>query len=215
MLFFLQRITMNPMDPADRADIDVTALLERWQSGSAQARDAVFAAVYDELRGIARRQLRAERAGHTLQPTALVNEALLRLLSEERSVWRNREHVLSLAAQAMRRVLVDHARRRLAEKRPDPAARVDLEAALAIGVPAAHEVLSLDQLLPQLAQIDPRQAQIVELRFFAGLENEDVARTLGVSLSTVKREWRVARAWLQVAGGLNPTAELTERRCDT
>lgn len=196
------------MDPGGREDIDVTALLARWQEGSAQARDAVFAAVYAELRTIARRQLRAERAGHTLQPTALVNEALLRMLKEQPGAWRNRDHLLSLAAQAMRRVLVDHARRRLADKRPDPAARVDLDDARRVGVAPPHAVLELDQMLEQLTAIDPRQAEIVELRCFGGLGNEDVARTLGLSLSTVKREWRVARAWLRVAGGLDPVQVL-------
>lgn len=178
---------------------DVTALLERWHAGDDAAREQVFAAVYAELRGIARRQLSRERAGHTLQATALVNEALLRLIGEERARWQSRDQLLALAAQAMRRVLVDHARRRAADKRPDPAARVSLAAAEHLAADADIDVLALDRALQALAAIDPRQAQIVELRYFGGLTGEEVAATLDISLATVNREWRVARAWLRVA----------------
>lgn len=185
---------------------DVTALLYRWNAGDAQARDAVFAAIYAELRGIARRQLASERAGHTLQATALVNEALIKLLGDDSSRWRNRDQLLALSTQAMRRVLVDHARRRAADKRPDPALRISFSAADAAGSNADQDVLALDSALVGLAAIDPRQAQIVELRYFGGLTGEEVASTLGLSLATVNREWRVARAWLRVALSDPPVA---------
>jgi RNA polymerase sigma factor (TIGR02999 family) len=182
-------------DPAP----DVTALLLRWHAGDAAARDQVFAAVYAELRAIARRQLGRERAGHTLQATALVNEALLKLLGERHAQWQNRDQVLALAAQAMRRVLVDHARRRAADKRPDPALRLSLTVADRQPVETGIDVLALDQSLSALAELEPRQAQIVELRYFGGMSGIEVANTLGLSLATVNREWRFARAWLRVA----------------
>lgn len=179
-------------------DPSVTALLERWQAGDAAAREQVFAAVYGELRAIARRQMSGERAGHTLQATALVNEALLKLIGEERARWQNRDQLLALAAQAMRRVLVDHARRRDADKRPDPAARVSMTLAEQQAAEAQVDVVCLDRALLRLAELDARQAQIVELRYFGGLTAEEVAASLRVSLATVNREWRVARAWLRV-----------------
>lgn len=186
----------------------VTALLDRWHAGDVAAREQVFAAVYAELRTIARRQLASERAGHTLQATALVNEALLRLLGEERARCGNRDQLLALAAQAMRRVLVDHARRRHADKRPDPAARIALSLADRHAAPAADEidVLALDVALEQLATLDPRQAQVVELRYFGGLTGEEVADALGTSLATVNREWRAARVWLKLRLAGSPTA---------
>lgn len=177
----------------------VTALLQRWHAGDAAAREQVFAAVYSELRAIARRQMSGERSGHTLQATALVNEALLKLIGEERAHWQNRDQLLALAAQAMRRVLVDHARKRDADKRPDPAARVSMTAAEQQPVEAGIDVLALDRALAALKELDPRQAQIVELRYFGGLTAEEAATALAVSLATINREWRAARAWLRVA----------------
>lgn len=181
------------------SDAPVTALLQRWHAGDAAARDQVFAAVYAELRAIARRQLSGERAGHTLQATALVNEALLKLIGEERGRWQNRDQLLALASQAMRRVLVDHARRRDADKRPDPAARVSLGHAERLAVDDEIDVLGLDRALSALAELDSRQAQVVELRYFGGLTAEEVAAAMDISLATVNREWRAARAWLRVA----------------
>lgn len=181
------------------SDAQVTALLQRWHAGDDAAREQVFALVYGELRSIARRQMASERAGHTLQATALVNEALIRLIGEERARWANRDQLLALAAQAMRRVLVDHARRRAADKRPDPAARVSMALAEQHSVDTEIDVLALDRALAELAQLDPRQAQIVELRYFGGLSGEEAAGALGVSLATVNREWRAARAWLRLA----------------
>jgi RNA polymerase sigma factor (TIGR02999 family) len=186
---------------------DVTALLERWHAGDGAARDQVFAAVYGELRAVARRQMASERAGHTLQATALVNEALLKLIGEDRARWVNRGQLLALAAQAMRRVLVDHARRRDADKRPDPAARVSMTVAGQLaGDVAELDVLALDRALAELAEIEPRQAEVVELRYFGGLSGEEVASVLGVSLATINRDWRVARAWLRVALASSATA---------
>lgn len=181
------------------SDSSVTALLQRWHAGDDGARAELFAAVYGELRLIARRQMSGERAGHTLQATALVNEALLRLIGEERARWQNRDQLLALAAQAMRRVLVDHARRRAADKRPDPAARVSMDYAEQQPTDDGVDVLALDRALAALTDLDSRQAQIVELRYFGGLTAEDVAAALGISLATVNREWRAARAWLRVA----------------
>ena len=180
-------------------DAPVTALLQRWHAGDEAAREQVFAAVYGELRAIARRQLVSERPGHTLQATALVNEALLKLIGEDRSGWANRDHLLALAAQAMRRVLVDHARRRAAGKRPDPAARVSMGYAEQQSADAGVDVLALDRTLSALAELDPRQAKVVELRYFGGLTAEEVAAAMDISLATVNREWRAARAWLRVA----------------
>jgi RNA polymerase sigma factor (TIGR02999 family) len=181
------------------SDVPVTALLQRWHAGDDAAREQVFAAVYGELRAIARRQLSGERAGHTLQATALVNEALLKLIGEERARWHNRDQLLALASQAMRRVLVDHARRRDADKRPDPAARVSMGHAERLAVDDEVDVLGLDRALSALAELDPRQAQVVELRYFGGLTAEEVAAAMDISLATVNREWRAARAWLRVA----------------
>ena len=178
---------------------DVTALLARWHAGEDAAREQVFAAVYGELRGIARRQMAGERAGHTLQSTALVNEALIKLIGEERARWCNRDQLLALAAQAMRRVLIDHARRRDADKRPDPAARVSMGLAEQRSADDEVDVIALDAALTGLADVDPRQAQVVELRYFGGLGGEEVAAVLGISLATVNREWRAARAWLRLA----------------
>lgn len=180
-------------------DAPVTALLQRWHAGDEAAREQVFAAVYGELRAIARRQLVGERPGHTLQATALVNEALLKLIGEDRAGWANRDHLLALAAQAMRRVLVDHARRRAAGKRPDPAARVSMGYAEQQSADEGVDVLALDRTLSALAELDPRQAKVVELRYFGGLTAEEVAAAMDTSLGTVNREWRAARAWLRVA----------------
>jgi RNA polymerase sigma factor (TIGR02999 family) len=179
--------------PATRDD--VTALLRRWQSGDEAALAALTPLVYDELHRLARSYLREERADHTLQPTALVNEAFLRLLGQDRIDWQARSQFVGLAAQAMRRVLVDHARRRLADKRPDPAQRLPFE--FADGVPVRDEVLvALDEALADLARLDPRQAEVIELKFFGGLDTEQIAAALSISTATVGREWRLGRSWL-------------------
>ena len=175
---------------------DVTALLDDWGRGDREALDRLLPLVYAELRRIAARQLRAERAGHTLQPTALVHEAYLRLVNQRRVDWQNRAHFFGVSAQVMRRILVDHARRRNANKRGDDMQRVSIEAALNAPAPDEIPVLALDRALDMLQGLDRGLAQIVELRAFGGLTIEEAALVMKVSASTAKREWRTAKAWL-------------------
>ena len=177
---------------------DVTGLLLAWSAGDATAGERLLAAIYDELHRQAARAMRREGEEHTLQATAVVHEAYLRLVDQRRVEWRSRAHFFGVAAQMMRRVLVDHARTRLAEKRGGALQRVTLSA---VGAGAANEsdmdVLTLHEALERLAVLDARQARLVELRYFGGLGIEDTAEALGVSPATVKREWAVARAWLR------------------
>ncbi len=175
----------------------VTLLLRDWQRGDARAGADLAATVYDELRRLAASRLRHERGNHTLQPTALVNEAWLKLV-DQRAGWQNRGHFFALAAQAMRRILVDHARRRQSAKRGSDPLTVPVEDMLDL-LPSPlpdDRLLAVDVALTRLAALDPRQAQVVELRFFAGLSVADTAQVLDVSPTTVKREWASARAWL-------------------
>jgi RNA polymerase sigma factor (TIGR02999 family) len=179
-------------------DARLTRLLQAWQQGDVRAGDELVPLIYAELRRIAAGRLRAERPGHTLQPTALVHEAWLRLAEQHGAEWQNRAQFFGIAAQAMRRILVDHARRRHAAKRGghSPVVDVDeLSEVLASPVPD-EQLLALDVALEQLKALDERQARIVELRFFAGLSVDETAEALGVSGTTVKREWATARAWL-------------------
>ena len=176
----------------------ITQLLQSWQKGDAQSGEAVVPLVYAELRRIARIRLSAERSGHTLQPTALVHEAWLRLMQQHGANWQNRAQFFAIAAQAMRRILVDHARRRHSDKRyagETPIALDHIEEIVASPVPD-QEMLALDAALERLAALDSRQARVVELRFFGGLSIEEAADVLGLSPTTVKREWTTARAWL-------------------
>lgn len=175
---------------------EVTTLLERWSGGDRRALDRLMPLVYDELRTLAHRQLSGERNDHTLQTTALVNEAYLRLAGQSRASWANRRQFLLVAARMMRRVLVDYARRRAASKRPPAGSRVSIENARLATV-SDPDILALDLALTKLTEIDPRQAQVVELRYFAGVDIQQTAETLDVSVSTVTREWRMARAWLK------------------
>ena len=183
-------------DDSDRPAPDVTGLLLAWSAGDASAGERLLAAIYDELHGQAARAMRREGDAHTLQATAVVHEAYLRLVDQRRVEWRGRAHFFGVAAQMMRRVLVDHARTRLAEKRGGALQRVTLS-----GVGASNEsdvdVLALHDALERLAILDPDQARLVELRYFGGLGIEETAEALGVSPATVKREWAVARAWLR------------------
>jgi RNA polymerase sigma factor (TIGR02999 family) len=183
----------------------VTRLLEAWQRGDSRAGDALVPLVYAELRRIAAAKLQIERASHTLQPTALVHEAWLRLMQQHGASWQNRAQFFAIATQAMRRILVDHARRRRAAKRGDGHVNVDMdevESVIASPLPD-DRLIALDEALGQLAAVDERQARIVELRFFGGLSVDETAHVLDISPSTVKREWATARAWLfrEVAGG--------------
>ena len=175
----------------------VTDLIARSAAGDADAAAAIFPIVYDELRRIAASVLRHERADHTLQPTALVHEAFLRLAETEDAPWQNRAHFVAIAARAMRRVLVDHARGRNALKRGSGEVRVPLDN---LDVPAATtgvDLVALDEALERLAALDERQARIVEVRFFGGLTVEETAALIGASERTVKRDWQMARAWLK------------------
>jgi RNA polymerase sigma factor (TIGR02999 family) len=175
---------------------DVTDLLDEWTRGDRRALDRLLPLVYAELRRVAARQLRRERDGHSLQPTALVHEAYLRLVDQQKVDWRNRAHFFGVAAQVMRRILVDHARRRLASKRGDGLRPVSIDQAME--TPAAYEIpiIDLDDALGRLGRLDAGLAQIVELRAFGGLTIEEAAHVLNISPSTAKREWRTAKAWL-------------------
>lgn len=188
---------------------DVTALLQRLNGGDTAAFDQLLPLVYQQLRRQAALLMRSERSDHTLQPTALINEAFLRLVGQTDVRWQNRAHFLAVAAQAMRRVLVDYARTRVRDKRGAGAQRVELDdLGQAPIVPSPEEVLDLHLALQTLADIDPQQARVVELRYFGGLTIEETAQVLDVSPATVKREWTMAKAWLHariVAGP--PTAE--------
>ena len=158
--------------------------------------------VYDELRRLAGSYLRQERSDHTLQPTALVHEAYLRLVDQKNVHWKDKGHFFAITAQLMRRILVDHARSHRAEKRGSGAAKVPLEDAVVMSNERPDELLTLDESLTRLGRMDPQQARIVELRIFAGLSVEDTADLLGISPATVKRDWSMAKAWL--ATSLNP-----------
>ena len=174
----------------------VTRLLLEWSDGDGQALTRLIPLVYDELRRIAGQYLRRERAGHTLQPTAVVHEAYLKLVGQRRVRWQNRAHFFAVAAQLIRRILVDHARARAAAKRGGGLPPLALERAPGPAGGRDLDVLALDETLRRLSTLDPRQARLVELRFFAGLGVEESAEVMGVSPATVKREWRTAKAWL-------------------
>jgi RNA polymerase sigma factor (TIGR02999 family) len=179
---------------ADSAN--VTALLRAWADGQPGAADRLVPVVYQQLRRRAAAYLRGERRNHTLQATALVNEAYLRLVEQQQVVWQNREQFFGLASQMMRRILVDHARRRNMHKRSGQWLRVSLSDHALPGPPADFDVLALDELLVRLAAFDARKSRLVELRYFGGLSLEETARVLDIAPRTVEREWRVARAWL-------------------
>jgi RNA polymerase sigma-70 factor (ECF subfamily) len=174
----------------------LTQLLVAWSDGDQRALDELFPLVYDELRQMARRQMRRERPGHTLRTTALVNDAYLRLVDQREVRWQNRAHFFAIAAQMMRRILVDHARAKRYEKRGGGAAHVPLEEAAVLAQGREAEIIALDEALVALGEIDPRRARVVELRYFGGLSNEEIAEVLKVSPNTVTRDWNMARAWL-------------------
>ena len=177
----------------------VTQLLAAWGGGDRAALDELMPLVYDELRRLARQHMGRERRGHTLQTSALVNEAFLRLVDQKNIRWQDRAHFFGIAARLMRQVLVDYARRRGYAKRGGTRCRVALDEALVVSEARAADVVALDEALNRLAQIDPRQDQIVELRFFGGLSIEETAEVLGVSPGTVMRDWTFAKAWLRQA----------------
>ncbi len=178
---------------------DVTSLLLDWNRGRAEALEELMPVVYEELRRLAKAHLGRERRDHTLQPTDLVHEAYLKLVDQRHVDWKNRAHFFAVAARLMRRVLVDHARARLAQKRGGGAVRVAFDETLVLGTEAADVLLlALDDALTELGALDVRQARTVELRYFAGLTVDEAAEALGVSGMTVKRDWTVARAWLKL-----------------
>lgn len=175
---------------------DVTALLGDWSRGDRTALNQLLPLVYAELRGVAARQLRSERDNHTLQPTALVHEVFIRLVDQRQVDWQNRAHFFGVAANVMRRILVDHARRLGASKRGDGVPGVSIDEARDVAASQQMPVLALDQALERLEKVDAELARIVELRAFGGLTIEEAAHVLKVSPSTAKRDWRTAKAWL-------------------
>lgn len=177
------------------ADTDVSALLRAWSGGDQDALQALTPIVYAELRRLARSYMRRERSWHSLQATALVNEAYMRLADYTRMQWQDRAHFFAVSAQVMRRILVDHARARAAAKR-DARATIALDEATVATAPTDIDLLALDAALDKLGRLDPRQGRLVELRFFAGLTVEETATALGVAPITVHRDWALARAWL-------------------
>jgi RNA polymerase sigma factor (TIGR02999 family) len=176
---------------------DVTGLLVRWRGGDREALDALTPLVYDELRRLAKSYLRRERPDHTLDGTALVHEAYMRLVDQRNVEWRNRNHFFALAAELIRRILVDHARARIAAKRGGANVKLSLDEALAPADEKDLNILALDDALVALAKADPQQSRIVELRYFAGLTIEETADVMEISPATVKRDWTTAKAFLK------------------
>lgn len=174
---------------------DVTRLLQEWSAGDESAAERLMPLVYDELRKLARDYLRRERPDHTLQPTALVNEAYLKLV-DQRHGWQNRHHFFGIAAQVMRRILIDHARARASEKRGGQRQKLSLDDVSVPTEERAAELLSLDEALRKLSEVFPQKGRVVELRFFGGLSVDETAKVLGVSDKTVMREWESAKLWL-------------------
>jgi len=180
----------------EETSAEVTVLLSAITKGDAEAASRLVPLVYGELRRLAASYMRRERPDHTLQATALVHEAYLKLVEQRAANWQSRAHFFGVAAQLMRRILIDHARGHLRQKRGGEQHKVSLEEALVFSDQHAEEVLAVDESLNRLAKLDPRQARVVEMRFFGGLEVEEVAEVLQVSAKTVKRDWSVAKAWL-------------------
>jgi len=176
---------------------EVTQLLTDWGNGNQAAADKLMPLVYEELRRLAHQYMNKERPGHTLQTSALVNEAYLRLIDQKQVHWQNRAHFFGIAAQLMRRILVDYARSRRYQKRGGEAQQVELNEAMIVSRERAADVIALDDALKSLAEFDARKSQIVELRFFGGLSIEETAQALAISPGTVMRDWTLAKAWLR------------------
>jgi RNA polymerase sigma factor (TIGR02999 family) len=174
----------------------ITQLLVAWSDGDRAALDELVPLVHSELRRIARNYMRGERKGHTLQTTALVNEAYVRLVDQKHVRWQNRAHFMAIASELMRRILVDYARRRLYQKRGAGAPQVTLSDAESISVERTPDLVALDEALTSLARIDKRRSRVVELKFFGGLSIEETAEVLKISPATVERDWTIAKAWL-------------------
>ncbi len=175
---------------------DITQLLKEWSDGDNRAPERLMPLIYDELHRLASQKMSHERSDHTLQPTALVHEAYLRLVDQTSVSWHDRAHFLGTAANAMRQVLIDHARAHAAAKRGGSAQRLSLDAVTVLPEERAADLVALDEALNRLADMDERKARIVELRFFGGLSVDETAEVLGVHRATVQRDWKVAKAWL-------------------
>ena len=175
---------------------ETTLLLDRLREGDSSASEAMIPLLYNELRAIASQCLKSERSGHTLQPTALVHEAFLKLVDQKNADYRSRGHFMAIAAMVMRRILVSHAEKRAAAKRGGGAVRIPLDDEVGAGGEKNIDLVALNEAMNKLAELDPRKAKVVEQRFFAGIEMSHIAENLGVSLSTVKRDWEYARTWL-------------------
>lgn len=175
----------------------ITLLLDQARRGDKEAESRLASAVYNELHRLAERQMLGERAGHSLQATVLVHEAFIRLVADTGRDWHNRTHFFAVAAQVMRRLLIDYARARSAEKRGRGRQRIELDDADGFTADNCEEWIAVDQALERLAERDPRMARVVELRFFGGLQEDEIGEVLGVSTRTVKRDWKVAKAWLR------------------
>ena len=176
---------------------NVTQILQAWSDGDREALDKLIPIVYEELRRQAARYLRRERPGHTLQTTALIHEAYLRLIDQKDVRWRNRAHFFAVAASLMRRILVDHARKGQAAKRGGPAVKLPLGEAAAVTSGRDMNLVALDEALTRLAAIEERKSRVVELKYFGGLSTEEAAEVLGVSPATVRHDWSLAKAWLR------------------
>lgn len=190
--------------PEDQTGDEITAILQEWQRGDGAALDRLVPLVYDQLRRVARAHLRDERPGHTLQTSALVHEAYLRLVDMDRLNLKSRAHLLAMAARLMRQVLVDHARRKRTTKRGGEITMLALDDVSTLAAAPAADVLSVDQALTELASVDARLCRVVELKFFAGMSIDETCEALGVSHATVERDWVMAKAWLfkRLAGPL-------------
>jgi RNA polymerase sigma factor (TIGR02999 family) len=181
---------MPPFDP------EVTELLHAWGRGDSAALERLVPLIFDDLRRMARRHLRGERGGHTLEPTALVHEVYLKLIDQRSADWQNREQFFAVASRIMRRVLLDYGKGRHTVKRGRDVAKVPLEEAFDVGQGEDVDLVSLHDALDRLGELDPRQHRLVELKFFYGFEHEEIAELLGISATTSKREWRAAKLWL-------------------
>ena len=186
----------DPKPPGEAEPLNITLLLNRMRNGDAAAGEEAASLVYDELHRIAAREMRRESQGHTLQTTALVHEAYLRLAGSGSLEIQNRGHFFAVASQQMRRILVDYARSNNAQRRGGGAAKLDLDQLQIAAAPRSADVLSLDEALRELERIDPRAAKVVELRYFGGYTDKEVVEALGVSMGTVRRDWEFARSWL-------------------
>jgi len=182
--------------PDPHSNQDVTALLHQWQAGNADALERLLPLVYEELRRVARARLRQEQPGHTLQATALVHEAYLRLVAAHQHTPQNRTHLFAMAARLMREILVDHARRKAARKRGGTATMIALDESVPAPELATIDILALDEALTELHALEPRLCRVVELKFFAGLNIDETSQALQISTATVERDWTIAKAWL-------------------